>query len=924
MSSKLPLNQQKGNVSTLTELRGMVKEDFLPWFVFTESGYIRLGYDWVVCLTGYMIVLCVPLQCVYGMELGSLHGVMLVLDLLMMMDMVLTANLAFRPQQTAKLQPLGSMMGSRRTLMQQSSGTSGYRESTNMLLEGRRRKIVWHYLTGSFFWDAISLVPMFAMDLRALARFKDSFSLQVQVIALLKLAWFTLFLVFAHYMGMAFLFLGKVQSTDVTWITTQETQGVWQEYLESMYWALSSALTVGYGDVTPITYKEKTFTCIMFLVSTMIHASIMGAVTVLLGQMSNRNHAFLEKLQNAYHFFKRYKKEIPKEMRHRVIRYMDYNWQHQNILDINPIMGELPDHLEREIKIAIMQDVVLECDLFKDVDQNFVAEVIMAMEQVNLLAGDCIFREGDLGTTMYFVLRGSLEAKTGNYFGEVSILRAPQRRSATIKALSNCQLLTLARDPLKRILNMWPKMYRQLEKAANERMLQNRKRNVSKVAKMFGSKIKSGDTSLKMNVTYDIVQEMQKSDFALEIEQNISKRAQKRLKVLEIKLKAVSQLQSPLPKDPAEPASHRKPFRRSKSEVLLHEDPFHINSFSPSPESQENQRPSEDQAKSKVQVDLEKRRATAIPGTSVCPSINNSLASHHNIATTRKTLDLDGLISLESITSQGGHCRTPGGSPKPTVAKPALFTQQLRLPEKCTVRVAEGGMSHHSQESLDNPQREWEGLLSGELKSESMFVPGAGGGGGAANLSRLGSLRLQKVKLPRMPSKRKGRTLKNYQGNEEGNEDIDLDKSDKPQGISQSHHTEPAEPSFLDYSIRSCKSMPTCSNSNALVADTDRRNDNSVSPLKGNPSPSTEKASQGAPLGTPRRAPTGGSMWDSLKGYVNNMDVNRASTADTDSSDDDSADNAYSMSALRNLPMQELCSMLSKVSQVMSEQTMAT
>eukprot|EP00638_Chattonella_subsalsa_P014326 CAMPEP_0117806760 /NCGR_PEP_ID=MMETSP0948-20121206/18807_1 /TAXON_ID=44440 /ORGANISM="Chattonella subsalsa, Strain CCMP2191" /LENGTH=146 /DNA_ID=CAMNT_0005641391 /DNA_START=26 /DNA_END=462 /DNA_ORIENTATION=+ len=146
-----------------------------------------------------------------------------------------------------------------------------------MLLEGRRRKIVWHYLTGSFFWDAISLVPMFAMDLRALAQ---------QVIALLKLAylpslsraqgrlsrynkifhrvkmfytdnemisklrivyWFTLFLVFAHYMGMAFLFLGKVQSTDVTWITTQETQGVWQEYLESMYWALSSALTVGYG-----------------------------------------------------------------------------------------------------------------------------------------------------------------------------------------------------------------------------------------------------------------------------------------------------------------------------------------------------------------------------------------------------------------------------------------------------------------------------------------------------------------------------------------------------------------------------------------------------------------------------------------------------------------------------------------------------
>ena len=51
-------------------------------------------------------------------------------------------------------------------------------------------------------------------------------------------------------------------------------------YVISLYWAMATALTIGYGDLTPNTPAEKMFVSLVMLLSSVLYASIFGQVTV--------------------------------------------------------------------------------------------------------------------------------------------------------------------------------------------------------------------------------------------------------------------------------------------------------------------------------------------------------------------------------------------------------------------------------------------------------------------------------------------------------------------------------------------------------------------------------------------------------------------------------------------------------------------
>ncbi|EIK98242.1 cyclic nucleotide-binding protein [Pseudomonas sp. M47T1] len=126
-----------------------------------------------------------------------------------------------------------------------------------------------------------------------------------------------------------------------------------------------------------------------------------------------------------------------------------------------------PTYLNNEIR-----DMLMDCGLF---NQLLAADFIAAAGYfiiTSIKQGEEIFHEGDAGTFMCIIHRGSVSVqKTGNddrlvevaslrkgrAFGEMAVLDG-ERRSATCVAAGDCVLLNLGKDSLDKMLNDAPKI----------------------------------------------------------------------------------------------------------------------------------------------------------------------------------------------------------------------------------------------------------------------------------------------------------------------------------------------------------------------------------------------------------------------------------------------------------------------------------
>jgi hypothetical protein len=121
--------------------------------------------------------------------------------------------------------------------------------------------------------------------------------------------------------------------------------------------------------------------------------------------------------------------------------------------------------------------------LFKDFSVDEMVAVIQGLKLLTFKRGDVILREGERGDSLYMLTSGMVRAfrkdtagqqvklgdlSEGVFFGEVSILTG-KPRSATIAALTRCELLELDRPTLDSITATHPHVWEVLQEFADRR-----------------------------------------------------------------------------------------------------------------------------------------------------------------------------------------------------------------------------------------------------------------------------------------------------------------------------------------------------------------------------------------------------------------------------------------------------------------------
>lgn len=108
-------------------------------------------------------------------------------------------------------------------------------------------------------------------------------------------------------------------------------------------------------------------------------------------------------------------------------------------------------------KVIILKSV----NIFSETPEEDLVEVASIVEEIEVPAGEEIFKKGDIGTSMYIIVKGKMRVHDGDkeiailrerqVFGELAALD-PEPRSATITAMEDTQLFCLDEGPLYELM----------------------------------------------------------------------------------------------------------------------------------------------------------------------------------------------------------------------------------------------------------------------------------------------------------------------------------------------------------------------------------------------------------------------------------------------------------------------------------------
>lgn len=122
--------------------------------------------------------------------------------------------------------------------------------------------------------------------------------------------------------------------------------------------------------------------------------------------------------------------------------------------------------------------LVAKVPFFNRLQASEIAEIAALLKVHRAVRGEVLMREGDLGESMYFVVSGQVEARragtafvlgAGDFFGEIALLeRCP--RTATVKALTRCQLLVLDARDFHKLAISHPRLMETIRDTAQARL----------------------------------------------------------------------------------------------------------------------------------------------------------------------------------------------------------------------------------------------------------------------------------------------------------------------------------------------------------------------------------------------------------------------------------------------------------------------
>ncbi|XP_029980828.1 potassium voltage-gated channel subfamily H member 8 [Sphaeramia orbicularis] len=235
-------------------------------------------------------------------------------------------------------------------------------------------------------------------------------------------------------------------------------------YVTSLYFALSSLTSVGFGNVSANTDSEKIFSICTMLIGALMHAAVFGNVTAIIQRMYSRRSLYHTRTKDLKDFIRVHR--LPKALEQRMLECFQTTWSVNNGIDVSELLKDFPDELRADIAMHLNKEL-LQLPLFESASRGCLRSLSLIIKTSFCAPGEFLIRQGDALQAIYFVCSGSMEVLKdntvlailgkGDLIGSDSLTKEQViKTNANVKALTYCDLQYISLKGLREVLRLYP------------------------------------------------------------------------------------------------------------------------------------------------------------------------------------------------------------------------------------------------------------------------------------------------------------------------------------------------------------------------------------------------------------------------------------------------------------------------------------
>ncbi|CAI9113202.1 OLC1v1013772C3 [Oldenlandia corymbosa var. corymbosa] len=260
-----------------------------------------------------------------------------------------------------------------------------------------------------------------------------------------------------------YTWIGSLKMGDYSYAHFRDID-LWTRYITSLYFAVVTMATVGYGEIHAVNTREMIFVMLYVSFDMLLGAYLLGNMTALIVKGS-KTEKFRDTMGDLIKYMNRNK--LGRDIKRDVERHIRLKYE-RGFTEASALQ-DIPISIRNKVSQKLYEPCIRKVPLLKGCSDEFINQMTLCVHEESFLPGEVILEEGKIVDQLYFVSHGKLEEvgryeggkgdsfmslETHSSLGEVSILcNIPIPN--TIRVVELCRLLRIDKQVFLSLLDIY-------------------------------------------------------------------------------------------------------------------------------------------------------------------------------------------------------------------------------------------------------------------------------------------------------------------------------------------------------------------------------------------------------------------------------------------------------------------------------------